>query len=143
MKINTKIITCSKEVIPSTRTRKGFLKQFLELRPATFNIDGTEDCSARRNRSISDLTSLVRSRFLVTSEKAVIRILAQLNQEGRCFLVWCTQINKFVVKGGYTDNGTSNNFITNYSTKYFSKSTGVDGFSYDELMEIRRKELKL
>jgi hypothetical protein len=144
MKTITKILYVREEDIPLTKTRKSFLRQFLEKRSSTYHKNGNIQCDSRSNRSISEVTSIIRSRFPITSVDAVIRIIAELNKDGRCYLVWCTQVNKFVVVGGYNEtNPCGKNFITNYSRKYYGEKIGVDGISYSQLIEIRKDQLSL
>ncbi len=144
MKTITKIIYVNETDIPLTKTRKSFLRQFLEKRPNTYHKNGNIQCNRSSSRSISELTSIVRSRFPITTIDAVIRIVAELNHDNRCYLVWCTQVNKFVVVGGFSkDNPCRKNFITNYSKKYFGEKVGVDGISYNQLIDIRNDQLNL
>lgn len=144
MKVITKIIYVKETDIPLTKTRKGFLRQFLENRPSTYYKNGNVQCEPSTNRSISELTSILRSRFPITSIESVIRIIAELNRDGRCYIVWCTQVKKFVVFGGFNSSRPINkNFITNYSTKYFGDKQGLDGISYKQLIAIRKDQLKL
>tara|TARA_R110000772_G_scaffold54130_1_gene123549 strand:- start:64781 stop:65215 length:435 start_codon:yes stop_codon:yes gene_type:complete len=138
MRDTTRIIYAKVEDLPETRTRKAFLKNFLKALPATYHKAGRTECNANCNRSITDLISLVRSRFLKTSKERVIEILAELHNEGRCYIIWCRQVERFVVKGGLNENSIGNSkFVSNYSVQYFGNKLGNDGLGYEELMEIR------
>tara|TARA_R110000822_G_scaffold302649_2_gene426960 strand:+ start:15343 stop:15927 length:585 start_codon:yes stop_codon:yes gene_type:complete len=138
MKPNLKI-KCKTVDIASTKTRKEFLRAFLATMPPTYFMNGREQCRAKAHRSFSDLLVLTQDRFPKTTEKSVVRIVAQLNIEGLCDIVWCTQVEKFVVRGRRNNPGIP--FITNFSVKYFTQSTGVDGISYEHLMKVRDNEL--
>lgn len=144
MKNSNKIIYVKERDIPLTKTRKGFLRRFLEHRPPTYHKNGNIQCDNRRSRSISELTYIVKSRFPVTSYESIIRIIAELNRERRCHLVWCTQVKKFVVVGGFnSERQSKSSFITNYSTKYYGEKVGLDGISYRDLIDIRADQLNL
>jgi len=131
-------IKCKEEDVPSCRTRKEFLRTFLAKRPETYFLNGRIQCTAKTHRSFSDLLALTRNRFPRTSLKAIIRIVAQLNIEGACDIVWCKQVKKFVVRGGYSNVGIP--FVTSFSANYYQKQTGVDGISYTQLMKVREEQ---
>ena len=132
-------IKCKVDDIPKTKTRKEFLRQFFTLRPATYYVEnGRKQCNERTHRSFSDLLALTQDRFKVTSINAIIRIVAQLNIEGKCDIVWCTQVKKFVVRGGMNNPGLP--FVTRYSVDYFKKEVGTDGIHLQQLIDIRAKE---
>lgn len=131
-------IKCRLDDIPKTKTRKEFLREFLRKTPATYDINDKEQCKSNAHRSFSDLLALTQDRFPKTSEKAIIRIVAQLNIEGLCDIVWCTQVNKFVVRGRKQQPGLP--FMTNYSVNYFKDKIGVDGISYEHLIKIREEQ---
>ena len=143
----TKAIKCKLEDIPATHTRKAFIREFMMLAPATYYNNNSLQEPEGKDRSFSDLWSLVKSRFPKTSFNALVRIIAELNQEKLCDVVWCAQNNKFMVRNQktLTRKKISLNplpFITSHSKKYFENKEGVDGVSYKELMKIKEKELK-
>jgi|TARA_R110000822_G_scaffold152112_3_gene291282 hypothetical protein len=134
MAVDLKIKVATKDV-PLSGTRKEFLRQFLSNRPPTYFLNGREQASAKTHRSFSDLHALTKNRFQRTSLDAIIRIVAQLNIEGLCDVVWCGQVKKFVVRGGKSSPGIP--FVTNYSVKYFEKTKGEDGITYEQLIQVR------
>ncbi len=136
----TNIYYCKETDVPITKTRKRFLKEFLYKRPRTYYKNDNIQCESGTSRSITELVSITRSRFPNTSLEAVIRIIAELNYKGRCYVVWCTQVNKFVVHSGYDDGQTSYSFFSNHAKKYYSTKTGVDGLSYEEIIKIKENE---
>lgn len=138
MKPNLKI-KCKKEDVESTPTRKEFLRLFLTSAPKTYFLNGKEQCRLGAHRSFSDLLALTQDRFPKTSEKTIIRIVAQLNIEGLCDIVWCNQVKKFVVRGRKQKPGIP--FMTAFSVKYFENNVGEDGISYKHLIKVREKEL--
>ena len=58
------IIYCKNEHIPETKTRKKFIKDFLEKLPTTYKDEECTkiQCYSNRSRSVSDLLYIVRSR---------------------------------------------------------------------------------
>jgi|TARA_R110000822_G_scaffold19203_1_gene62713 hypothetical protein len=131
-------ISCKLKDIKKTITRKDFLRQFLSEMPATYNQDGTEQARPYSARSFTDLLYLTKSRFSRSSLNSIVRIVAQLNIEGVCDVVYCGQIKKFVVRGGKRSPGIP--FVTNYSVKYHGDRIGEDGISYTQLMKIREEQ---
>ena len=89
--MNNNYFYCKEKDIPKTKTRKEFLRYFLIQKPYTYFKNNKIQCDCNTNRSISDLLIIVRARFKKTSLNALIRILAELNKEGLCYIVWCTQ----------------------------------------------------
>lgn len=132
-------IKCKIDDIPSVTTRKEFLRLYLKTMPATYYLNNREQAQRHANRSFSDLLALTKNRFPRTSLKAIIRIVAQLNIEGLCDIVWCKQIEKFVVRGRRNNPGMP--FVTAYSISYYENSIGVDGISYKQLIKVREEEL--
>ena len=132
------LIKCRVEDVPSCRTRKEFLRQFLTDVPETYFLNNRKQAKAHAHRSFSDLLALTRNRFPKTSLPAIIRIVAQLNLEGLCDIVWCTQINKFVVRGRRNNPGIP--FITSHTTSYFKDTVGKDGISFKQLMKVRKQQ---
>lgn len=129
------------EDIPSTRTRKGFIKRILTSDGVITYSD--EECTLiqcnKKNafRSVSELHLIVKSRFKFTSLEALMKILKEIIDEEKCVaLIWCTQINKVVVK--YQKN-TPKEYITQYSKSHYYKTKGVDGFSLEDYEKIINK----
>mgnify|MGYP003636082607 CR=1 FL=1 len=131
-------IKCKEGDVPQTITRKEFLRSFLAKRPSTYFLNGREQASSKTHRSFTDLLAITKNRFPRTSLQAIIRIIAQINIEGGCDVIWCTQIKKFVVRGGYSNPGIP--FVTKYSIKYFEDKVGEDGISFKTLMKIREEQ---
>ena len=133
------LIYVKTEDIPVTKTRKGFIKRLLTSGGVLTYTD--EACTnvqcAKKGayRSISELHLIVRSRFKFTSLEALLKILKEIINEDHCVaIIWCTQINKVVVK--YQEN-TPKEYITHYSKSNYYKSKGVDGWSlgdYDRII---------
>lgn len=117
--------------IPITGTRKAFLKRLI-MNQGVVTYSDPEctqiQCSNKSAyRSISELHCIVKTRFKITSLKSMIKILNNIINEEKCIaLVWCTQINKVVVK--YMKNVDST-YITQYSRGNYYHSVGVDGYS--------------
>lgn len=85
-------------------------------------------------RSISELHTIVRTRFKFTSLEALIKIIKEIIEEEKCIaVVWCTQINKVVVK--YMKN-VSSEYITSYSRDRFYTIKGVDGYSLEDYEKL-------
>lgn len=131
-------ITCTTKDVPVTQTRKAFLREFLKTVPETYFLSDTIQCAKGKNRSFSDLLYLTKDRFPRTTLNAIVRIVAQLNIEGICDVVWCTQVKKFVVRGGKNNPGMP--FVSSYSVKYFKETVGSDKISYQQLIKIREEE---
>lgn len=125
--------------IPETKTRKGFIKRLLTSGGVLTYTD--EACTqvqcAKKGayRSVSELHSIVRSRFKFTSLEALLKILKEIIDEDHCVaMIWCTQIHKVVVK--YQEN-TPKEYITPYSKSNYYETKGVDGWSlkdYDNII---------
>ena len=129
---------CRNQDIQITRTRKDFLKLFLAKLPETYYLNGRVQSEGNKHRSFSDLLTITKDRFPKTSLKNVIGIIARLNKEGYCDIVWCKQVNRFVVRGQKNRPGL--NFITSFSTEYFKDAVGEDDISYKQLIRIRKEE---
>lgn len=125
--------------IPMTKTRKGFIKKILTTKGVLTYTN--EECTnvqcAKKGafRSVSELHSIVRSRFKFTSLASLLKILKEIIDEEKCVaLIWCTQIHKVVVK--YQEN-TPKEYITQYSKSNYYEAIGVDGWSlkdYDDII---------
>lgn len=124
--------------IPSTKTRKAFIKHLImQGGVVTYNDPQYKSIQCDRQdayRSISELHIIVRTRFKITSLKSLIKIIKSIIEEEKCIaLVWCTQINKVVVK--YMRNVNAD-YITTYSKDRYYESVGVDGYSLKDYAAI-------
>ena len=128
-------IYCKETHISNTKTRKGFVKKFLEELPTTYDDKECKkiQCYSGRARSISDLHAIVKSRFPKTSVKAVIDIVKQLNEKGKCDMVWCRQTEKFVVRQKNWEGKLP--LVTKYSQDNYKNRRGIDGISFDDLYD--------
>jgi hypothetical protein len=124
--------------IALTRTRKAFIKNLIMGKGVITYSD--PDCTQvqcdRKSayRSISELHCIVKTRFKLTSLNSLIKIIKSIIEEEKCIsLVWCTQINKVVVK--YMNN-VSADYITPYSKSNYYKKKGVDGYSLKDYEAI-------
>lgn len=134
--------------VPKTRTRKAFIKKFLEGKKIPTYSDpefkviqcngvGEDTSKSASYRSISELHLLTQSRFPATSLKALVKIIYDIIDENSCIvLVWCNLINKVVVK--YVSN-KSKEWISSYSIKNYYTRKGVDGYSLQDYEEIKNK----
>lgn len=125
--------------IPLTKNRKTFIRNLIMNGGAITYLD--PECTHvqcdKKNayRSITELLLIVRSRFKITSLKSVITILKELIEEDkRIALVYCTQINKVVVK--YIKNIPTTYGITDYSRRNFYDKKGIDGYSLKDYEDI-------
>lgn len=119
--------------IPATKTRKSFLKKLITqsgvITYKDLNCSEIQCDNKSAYRSISELHIIVRTRFRLTSLKSLVKIIKEIIEEDKCIaLVWCTQINKVVVKYMKNNNGY---YITDYSKSNYYKSIGVDGYSLE------------
>ena len=145
--IEETIIQCKVKDIPITKTRKDFLREFLLKTPATYDSNLKKQCEPDCHRSFSDLHTLTKSRFKKTSLVAIIRIVAELNVERICDVVWCNQVKKFVVRARKGEELTPKEnakvpFVTVYSQDYHKNSVGTDGISFTQLMKTQKEQLK-
>lgn len=139
--MNKNVIYISFEDIPITKNRKHFIKQIITNKGFVTYSD--EKCTKIQcdkktaYRSISELLQIVRSRYKITSLNAVVKLLKELIDENNPIaFVWCTQINKVVVK--YVSN-TPGNYITSFSRDKYYESVGVDGYSLKDYEDIINK----
>ena len=122
--------------LKETYSINSFIKLFFQKKaPATYTKDGKKQCRAGANRSFSDLLLLTQSRFPKATLKSIVKAVAASHKRGYCYVVWCTQIKKFVVVPSTKYSGS---FVSNYSQRYSDK-TGTDEISYDALMSIKKK----
>ncbi len=135
---NQEVIYVSLNDVPLTNNRKQFVRYFLRGKAyITYsNTACTEiQCKSTANRSITDLHKIIMSRFPKTTFEAVVKIVKQFMEEDKSvILVWCTQINKPVIK--FVNNKAAH-WISNHSKSNHYTEKGVDGYSladYEEMM---------
>jgi len=124
--------------IPTSKYRKTLLKAFITQQGVITYSD--PECTIiqcenkKAYRSISELHIIVKTRFKFTSLNAVIKILKEIISEEKCIaVVWCTQINKVVVK--YMKNVDAT-YITSYSKDRYYNVKGVDGYSLSDYEKL-------
>jgi hypothetical protein len=124
--------------IPIYKTRKKFLKVLLKSKGVITYSD--KECKIiqcdRKTafRSISELHLIIKTRFKFTSLEALLKILKEIVDEDKCIsIIWCTQINKVVVK--YV-TGVPGKYITTYSKDRYYTVKGVDGYSLADYEKI-------
>ena len=124
--------------IPLTKTREGFIKKLI-MQQGVITYSDPEctivQCDRKSAyRSISELHAIVQTRFKLTSLTALIKIIKKIINNEKCIsLVWCTQIEKVVVK--YMRN-TSAEYITTFSRDRYYDSVGIDGYSLKNYEDI-------
>lgn len=124
--------------IPLTKFRKQFIKKLI-IQEGVITYSDKEceivQCDKKKAyRSITELHIIVSTRFKFTSLKAVVKIIKEIIEEEKCIaLVWCTVINKVVVK--YQPNVPSE-YITDYSRSRYLDSKGEDGYSLKDFENI-------
>jgi hypothetical protein len=123
--------------IPVTKTRRELIDYFLQGNAFTTysDKDCTElQCERGKYRSVSELYQIILARFPKTSFKATLGIIGSiLRQRKNIVLVYCTQVNKVVVK--YACN-SSLKYVSNYSRDNHLNTKGVDGYSLKDYLEI-------
>lgn len=123
--------------IPLTKYRKQLILKFLENTGYNTYTDKNYNnlqCHAGTFRSVTEMHQIVLSRFPKTSFNAILRIIKELiDENGRVVMVYCTQINKVVLK--YIQNSEAQ-YISSYSRKNFYKTKGVDGYSLEDYEQI-------
>ncbi len=138
MKEITEKIYVSEKDIELTQTRKAFVKKLI-MKKGVITYSDAEylniQCDNKSAyRSVSELHIIVKTRFRLTSLKSLIKIIKEIINEEKCIsLVWCTQINKVVIKYMENSNGY---YITDYSKSNYYEKIGVDGYSlkmYDNI----------
>lgn len=130
--------------IPKTSTRQDFIRQFLKIKPSSYNDENYTNlqCESGRFRSITELHEVVKSRFPVTSFEAILRIVKTLiDEEGAgVSMVYCTQVNKVVLR--YFNKSTKK-YITSFSRDNYYKTKGVDGYSLEDYEKMIEKLNKI
>lgn len=116
--------------------RKSLIKYFIKEKPATYSDTNCTiiQCEEGKYRSVTELLELVQTYFPKTTLNDVLLIIKRLIDEGHYIaLVWCTVVNKVVVK--YVDVQTFN-FVTNFSLNRYLNNKGVDGYSINDYLQI-------
>ena len=138
------VIYIKEQDVPLTRTRKQLVRYFLRGKsiPSYENETCTiTQCNGKGSgdsafRSITDLHMIVKSRFPKTSLEGVVKIINEFIKEDKAVvLVWCTIIQKVVVK--YYNNSNSE-YMSKYSKDKYYNTKGVDGYSlsdYDNIIK--------
>ena len=139
-KKDQEVIYVSQNDVTLTSTRKAFVRYFLRGKAyVTYsNEECTEiQCKSTANRSITDLHKIVMSRFPKTTFEAVVKIIKEFMEEDKSIvLVWCTQINKPVIK--FVNNKAAS-WISNHSKENYYTKKGVDGYSLKDYEEMMNK----
>ncbi len=135
---NNDLIYVKVSDIPVTKTRKAFIKAILKSKGViTYSDQEYTDIQCAKKeafRSVSELHCIVKSRFKYTSIEALMKIIKEIINEEKCVaLIWCTQINKVVLK--YLEN-TPKEYITTYSKSNYYRTKGVDGMSLEDYENI-------
>lgn len=137
MNKNEMVIYIRESDVPLTSTRKQLIRYFLRgkaYKSFTNQECTSEQCKATANRSITDLLAIVRSRFPKTSLETVVKILKEFMQEDKSvILVWCTQINKVVIR---CVNNPTSEWISNTSKNNYYENVGVDGYSLHDFEQM-------
>lgn len=130
--------------IPKTRNRKDLIRKFFrgQIIPSytdpectQLQCDGKGESGRGSSRSITELHEIVKSRFPITSLKAIVKIVYQIIEEDKSIiLVWCNKINKVVVK--YVSNKSSV-WMSEHSRKNYLTIKGEDGYSLQDFEEIK------
>lgn len=124
--------------IPVYKTRKRFLKELLTKKGVMtyWDPECTEPQCEKKSayRSISELHQIIKTRYRLTSLKALLKILKEVIDENKCIsIIWCTQIKKVVVR--YM-TATPGKYITDPSRNNYYTSKGVDGYSLSDYEKI-------
>ncbi len=132
--------------VPKTKTRKDLLRKFFtgkvipsynDKECTILQCDGKGESNNGSSRSITELHQIVKSRFPITNLNSVVKIIYQIIEENKSIvLVWCSKINKVVIK--YQPNEPLN-WISNYSKKNHFNKKGIDGYSLADYNEIKDK----
>lgn len=137
-KTNMEKIYIKESDIPLGKYRKTLIKALI-MQKGVITYNDPEctsiQCSNKTAyRSISELHAIVRTRFRFTSLESVIKIIKEIIEEEKCIgVIWCTQINKVVVK--YMKNVNAD-YITSYSKDKFYNVKGVDGYSLSDYEKL-------
>lgn len=124
--------------VPSTSTRKDLVRRFIRGKSYVTYSDPqcTQiQCEKGKFRSVTEIHSIVMSRFPKTSLEAIVRIINELIDEDACItMIWCTQVNKVVLR--YYNSATKT-YMSSYSRERYYSTKGVDGYSLKDFEEIK------
>lgn len=123
--------------VPTTKTRKAFVREFLKNKAFTSysNLTCTVvQCNPGRNRSVTEIHQMVLARFPKTTFEAILRIIKELIDEDACFrMTYCTTIKKVVLM--YTSEARKEYASPSAVSNYF-ETKGIDGYTLKEYIEI-------
>jgi len=135
-------IYCKSKINNASR-RRALISYFHKASPSTyddpeFNI---VQCYGDRNRSVGDLTMLLNGLFKKESVvENIIWLLVDMVNKKECSALFCPNINKIVFypgkKIGYGFNSVSHSTYTN------KDKVGVDGYSWNQMLEIYKNKTK-
>lgn len=123
--------------VPVTKTRKAFVRHFLENKAYTSysNLSCTQvQCSPGKNRSVTEIHQLTLSRFPKTSFEAVLRIIKELiDEQNGLRITFCTMINKVVVR--YVPKSQTD-YVLSSTINNYGKTRGADGYTLNEYLKV-------
>ncbi len=120
----------------SAYNRKTLVRLFVHEKPETYHDAecNSVQCRAGAFRSVTELLEIVQTYFPQTSLLDILKIIRQLTEEGENIsLIWCTQVNKVVLK--YVDP-QFRAFMSQYSLDRYKRSKGVDGYSIQDYQNM-------
>lgn len=122
--------------VPLTKTRKAFIRLFLENKAYTSykNLSCTDvQCRPGANRSVTELHQLTLARFPKTSFEAILRIIKELIDEDACIrMTYCNTINKVVLM--YVSK-SKREYSSPHAQQYLN-TKGVDGYTLAEYLKV-------
>lgn len=116
--------------------RKSLIRLFVTEKPATYsNAECTNvQCPQGRFRSVTELLEIVQTYYPKTTLVDILKIIRDLVNSGENIaLIWCTQVNKVVLK--YV-SAQQRAFVTQYSLERYRNSKGVDGYSINDYQTL-------
>lgn len=112
--------------------RKSMVVLFIAEKPETYaDSDCTQlQCEQGRYRSVTELLEIVKTKFPRTTLEQILAIIKDLiDKDKQIGLVWCTQVNKVVLKYGVDKSQLKASIMTAYSKDRYYTTKGVDGYS--------------
>jgi len=132
-----------KEKINNRSRRKAIKSYFQKESPATYDNQECTivQCYSGRNRSAGDLTMLLNSIFKREYNlENVIWLLVDMVNKRECSALFCPDINKVVF---YPNKRIRYGFNSEPHSTYTNKnSIGVDGYSWNRMLEIYKNKTK-
>lgn len=122
--------------------RISLITLFLNEKPATYSDEACTivQCEAKRFRSVTEILQIVQTYYPNTSLTDVLSIIKKLiDKDSKIALIWCTQVNKVVLKYLNDSNTIAKQYITTYSKSNHQNKKGVDGFSLADYEKILNK----